>query len=320
MQIGINGTTVIGSNVSLFCNVNQYPWPANSTSFMWSNQEGPIVDGDRLNITLLNATYSYSQPNFISSLQFNPLTVNDGGMYLCRVTLNLTYPRDTVGIATNTTSIRLVVTGELKVHWAVCVLLFTVSIYYSGNFCIKFEKFYEMKLVHYELWQYLVSFLGLYSLVCVQYNSWKGKNGEKQGRPCNTYHMNGIRCLFLSIAVSDAKLGRGLTGKALEHLPHEWHQVAFFINSSRWRKVGQGPENETMSKFSYSALWLQLNISIWPVELLSCSTNTNYFSRDCWRSSGRQSVCSLLLCNCRRWPSYQQCSNQISKFFRVWNL
>ena len=146
MQIGINGTTMIGSNVSLFCNANQYPWPANSTSFMWSNQEGPIVDGDRLNITLLNATYSYSQPNFISSLQFNPLTVNDGGMYLCRVTLNLTYPRDTVGIATNTTSIRLVVTGELKVHWAVCVLLFTVSIYYSRNFCINFENFVKWNL------------------------------------------------------------------------------------------------------------------------------------------------------------------------------
>ena len=115
MQIGYNGTTVIGSrNVSLFCNANEYPWPANFTSFMWSNQEGPIVDGDRLNITLLNTTYSSFQPNFISSLQFNPLTVNDGGTYLCRVTLNLTYPRDTVGIATNTTSIRLVVTGELK--------------------------------------------------------------------------------------------------------------------------------------------------------------------------------------------------------------
>ena len=115
MQIAINGTPVIGSrNVSLHCNANEYPWPANLASFMWFNQDGPIVDGGRFNITLLNATYSYSQPNFISSLQFNPLTVNDGGTYLCRVTLNLTYPRDTVGIVTNTTSTRLVVTGELK--------------------------------------------------------------------------------------------------------------------------------------------------------------------------------------------------------------
>ena len=115
MQVAINGTPVIGSrNVSLHCSANEYPWPANLASFMWSNQEGPIVDGGRLNITLLNATYSYFQPTFTSSLQFNPLTVNDGGMYLCRVTLNLTYPRDTVGIATNTTTTRLVVTGELK--------------------------------------------------------------------------------------------------------------------------------------------------------------------------------------------------------------
>ena len=148
----------------------------------------------------------------------------------------------------------------------------------------------------------------------------KGEERQKTGKALQHLSREWHQVAFLSIAVGDAKLGRGLTGKALEHLPHEWHQVAFFINSSRWRKVGQGPENETMSKFSYSALWLQLNISIWPVELLSCSTNTNYFSRDCWRSSGRQSVCSLLLCNCRRWPPYQQCPNQISKFFRVWNL
>ena len=149
MQIGMNGTTVIGSrNVSLFCNANEYPWPANFTSFMWSNQEGPIVDGDRLNITLLNTTYSSFQPNFISSLQFNPLTVTDGGTYLCRVTLNLTYPRDTVGIATNTTSIRLVVTGELKVHWAECVLYIFCKHLLQWKLLHKFWEFCKMKLVH----------------------------------------------------------------------------------------------------------------------------------------------------------------------------
>lgn len=139
MESAVNGTPVIGSrNVSLHCSGSHYRWPANLTSLMWSNQEGPIVDGGRLNITPLNVTYSY-RVTFSSSLQFNPLTVNDGGMYRCSVTLNLTYPRDTVGMATNTTTTRLVVTGELKSSLrSVCTIIFRISVYCRGNFLYKF--------------------------------------------------------------------------------------------------------------------------------------------------------------------------------------
>ena len=35
--------------------------------------------------------------------------------------------------------------------------------------------------------------LRFYPLVCVQYNTWKWKSGEKQRRPGNTYRVNGVR-------------------------------------------------------------------------------------------------------------------------------
>ena len=52
------------------------------------------MSNDRLNITLLNATYDRYFQRFIfnSSIQFNPLTLQDAGYISCGLALNLTFP------------------------------------------------------------------------------------------------------------------------------------------------------------------------------------------------------------------------------------
>jgi hypothetical protein len=92
------------NNVTLWCNAMTYS-VANLTSYSWRNSQGVVVaDGTRVNISLLNASYSnyYGAFIFNSSLSFSPLWPSDGDRYECELTLSL--PRVGVNISNTTTT------------------------------------------------------------------------------------------------------------------------------------------------------------------------------------------------------------------------
>ena len=99
-----------------------------------------------------------------------------------------------------------------------------------------------MKLVQcksFEHWQYLVSFLGLYFLVCVQYSSWKGKNCENREGLATLITWMTSGGFFINCSRWH-KVGQGLNKENLGTLPHEWHQVAFLSISVGDTKLGKG--------------------------------------------------------------------------------
>ena len=93
MNIAYNQSigVVAGSDVTIWCNANS-PSVANFTSFFWANSQGQIVDdGQRVNITIHNASYNdgYGQFVFNSSLTYSPIRPTDGDRHTCSLTIAL---------------------------------------------------------------------------------------------------------------------------------------------------------------------------------------------------------------------------------------
>ena len=91
-----DGFPVIGSReFGLRCNADQSPWRATVISHEWSTDRiGPLVSTLERNISILNTSFDavFQQFVFNSSIRFNPLRVDDLGVYTCSLNLNLTYP------------------------------------------------------------------------------------------------------------------------------------------------------------------------------------------------------------------------------------
>ena len=114
MEIVDEGFPQLGSNFTLQCNALQDPWESTLVSYQWNN--GSLSSTSRRNITLLNATYDSDDDVFVfnSSIQFQPLSLEDGGVYSCGLTLNLTYPdgpNNSSAIVSNTTTYSLTIIG-----------------------------------------------------------------------------------------------------------------------------------------------------------------------------------------------------------------
>ena len=111
-----SGDAIAGfEDYTLYCNAES-PTPANFTSFSWSNSEGIVTSDDRINITLLNATYDDFNEVFVfnSTLQFRTLVPSDADNWTCSITLDLTL----AGINyTNSSSIPIAIEGQFVNQW-----------------------------------------------------------------------------------------------------------------------------------------------------------------------------------------------------------
>ena len=108
-----SGVALAGSeNYMLYCNAES-PTPANFTSFSWSNSQGIVTSNDRINITLLNATFDTNNNVFVfnSTLQFQTLAPSDADIWTCSITLNLTLAEINY---INSSSIPLAIEGQFK--------------------------------------------------------------------------------------------------------------------------------------------------------------------------------------------------------------
>lgn len=117
MSIAVDNRTVLfeGNNITLWCNAQVYS-VANLTSYSWRNSRGEILyNGERINITLHNASYSDYYGDFIfnSSLTIFPLLPSDGDTYTCELTVAL--PRVGINI-TNTTERDIRVRGRRRTY------------------------------------------------------------------------------------------------------------------------------------------------------------------------------------------------------------
>ena len=119
--------TTIGSNrlgsssFALQCFAQQFPWNTTLESAGWydnssnpiteSSKGGPVTIGVLRNMydsRIVNLTYTFrSQLNFD-----HPLTINDGGLYTCNVSVKLHYPDNSTTVLTNSTKVSLIVDGE----------------------------------------------------------------------------------------------------------------------------------------------------------------------------------------------------------------
>jgi len=82
---------VAGRAVTIWCNAES-PSVANFTSSFWANSQGEIMDdGQRINITIHNASYNYDYREFIfnSSLTYSPILPTDGDLHTCGLTIAL---------------------------------------------------------------------------------------------------------------------------------------------------------------------------------------------------------------------------------------
>ena len=70
----------------------EFEWNASLVSQEWYLQDNRIMTQERTPIRLINSSFDGYDYIFNTSLQFLPLRIEDAGVYICRVTLLLTYP------------------------------------------------------------------------------------------------------------------------------------------------------------------------------------------------------------------------------------
>ena len=138
------GSPVLGSSgYTVQCNAVQFPWNSQLIRYRWNNTvDSPLVSNDRLNISLLNATYDSNDRVFVfnSSIQFNPLSFQDAGYITCGLALNLTYPdgpdNSSVVIMNRTTSIITIDGMSTNIY---CIE-YILSKLYTKTLLVKFTK------------------------------------------------------------------------------------------------------------------------------------------------------------------------------------
>ena len=120
--IPIETNRLRSSDFALQCIGSQYPWNATLVSAGWYDARGsPITKSSNsgavsidviqnmYNPSILNLTYT-----FRSQLSFNrPLSVSDGNLYVCNISVNITYPDNySHAILSNFTQFPLIIDGN----------------------------------------------------------------------------------------------------------------------------------------------------------------------------------------------------------------
>ena len=111
------------SSFYLQCFAQQFPWKTTLISGGWYDSDGnPVTEtsnGGSVSVDLLQNIYDTGGSGvnltytFRNQLNFNhPLSVSDGGYYLCNVSVELTYPDKSTAKLSNVTLYPLVIEGK----------------------------------------------------------------------------------------------------------------------------------------------------------------------------------------------------------------
>ena len=120
MTVGSN--RLGSSSFALQCFASQFPWNASLVSAVWYDSDGNPISksskGGPVSIDVLHNSYNPSNLNltyiFRNQLNFDhPLSVGDGGLYSCNISVEITYPDNSTTVLTNSTSIPVTIEGEL---------------------------------------------------------------------------------------------------------------------------------------------------------------------------------------------------------------
>ena len=117
----VGSNTLGSSSFALQCFAQQSPWNTTLESAGWfDHSSNPITEsskGGPVTINVLQNMYNslmvHLTYTFRSQLNFDhPLTVSDGGLYTCNVSVKLYYPDNSTTVLTNSTRVSLIVDGE----------------------------------------------------------------------------------------------------------------------------------------------------------------------------------------------------------------
>lgn len=121
LAIPMGSSRVGSSSFSIQCFAQQFPWNTTLVSGGWYDADGNLVvassNGGPVSVDVILNMYNSHQFNltytFRNQLNFNhPLSISDGGYYICNVTVEIHYPDDSTTKLSNSTVYPLIIEGK----------------------------------------------------------------------------------------------------------------------------------------------------------------------------------------------------------------